>query len=61
VLLLDNRRNFEIDFHSYFESDADRKRSLEKKVLENELWNRLRISPENMPLGNIAIIPSFEF
>jgi len=58
---LNNRRNFEIDFHSYFESDADRKLSLEKKVLENELWNRLRISPENMPLGNIAIIPSFEF
>ena len=58
---LNNRTNFEIDFHSYFESDADRKHSLKKKVLEDELWNQLRISPENIPTGNIEVIPSFEF
>ena len=58
---LNNRKKFEIDFHSYFQSDADRKQSLEKKILENELWNQLRISPETMPTGNLKIIPSFEF
>lgn len=58
---LNNRTNFEINFHSYFESDADRKHSLKKKVLEDELWNQLRISPENIPTGNIEVIPSFEF
>jgi hypothetical protein len=58
---LNNRTNFEVDFHSYFESNADRKRILKKNILENELWNQLRISPESLPIGNLDIIPSFEF
>jgi len=58
---LNNRANFDIDFHSYFEGDADRKQTIKKNILENELWNQLRISPESMPVGNIDIIPSFEF
>jgi hypothetical protein len=58
---LNNRTNFDIDFHSYFEGDADRKKTLKKNILENELWNQLRISPESLPIGNLDIIPSFEF
>ena len=58
---LNNRANFDIDFHSYFEGDADRKQSLKKNILENELWNQLRISPESLPVGNLDVIPSFEF
>ena len=58
---LNNKENFEIDYHSYFESNADRKLSIEKEILENELWNQLRVSPENLPLGNHLIIPSFEY
>jgi len=58
---LNNRENFDIDFHSYFEGDADRKKTIKKNILENELWNQLRISPESLPIGNIDIIPSFEF
>jgi hypothetical protein len=58
---LNNRANFDIDFYSYFESNADRKKTLKKNILENELWNQLRISPESLPVGNLNIIPSFEF
>jgi len=58
---LNNRKDFEIDFYSYFESNRDRKLVLKKHVLENELWNQLRISPEDMPIGSLEIIPSFEF
>lgn len=58
---LNNRANFEIDFHSYFESNADRKQTLKKNILENELWNQLRISPESLPVGNLDVIPAFEF
>jgi hypothetical protein len=58
---LNNRDNFEVDFHSYFQNNADRKQSLKKEVLENDLWNQLRISPETIPTGTIKIIPSFEF
>ncbi|QOD61946.1 septum formation inhibitor Maf [Polaribacter haliotis] len=58
---LNNREQFKIDFHSYFESNADRKLTLEKNILENELWNVLRINPKNLPIGKFDIIPSFEF
>lgn len=58
---LNNRENFEIDFRSYFETNADKKITLQKEILENELWNLLRISPENLPIGQHKIIPSFEY
>ncbi|QTD38371.1 septum formation inhibitor Maf [Polaribacter batillariae] len=58
---LNNREQFKIDFHSYFESNADRKISLDKNILEDELWNILRINPKSLPIGKLTIIPSFEF
>ena len=58
---LNNREKFDVDFYSYFESNADKKIILKKDILENELWNILRIDPKKLPVGNIKIIPSFEF
>ena len=58
---LNNREDYQIQFYSYFESNADRKINLKKEILENELWSQLRISPENLPIGELQIIPSFEF
>lgn len=58
---LNNRSQFEITSHSYFESEADQEFKLDKTILENELWTQLRIDPKSLPVGNIKIIPSFEF
>lgn len=58
---LNNRAQFEIDFRSYFEKNADKELLLKKNTLENELWNLLRINPKKLPIGNMDIIPSFEF
>ncbi|WP_025741713.1 hypothetical protein [Aquimarina pacifica] len=58
---LNNREHFEIVSHSYFENEADTKFTLDKAFLENEIWTKIRISPEELPLGTIEIIPSFEF
>ncbi|MFK8060451.1 MAG: septum formation inhibitor Maf [Polaribacter sp.] len=58
---LNNRKQFEIDFHSYFESNSDRQLSIKKDVLENELWNQLRINPLEIKKGRYKVIPSFEF
>lgn len=58
---LNNRKNFEIESHSYFEGEADQKLSLKKTWLENELWNLIRINPEELPTGDLMIIPSFEY
>jgi len=58
---LNNRSQFEMISHSYFESEADEKFKLDKAILENELWTKLRINPKSLPIGNLNIIPSFEY
>jgi hypothetical protein len=58
---LNNRNNFEIRSHSYFQGEADQSFSLEKIYLEDEVWTQLRINPEELPVGNIEMIPSFEY
>lgn len=58
---LNNRKKFEIVSHSYFGSEADRTLSLPKTWLEDELWSFIRINPEELPTGNVELIPSFEF
>ncbi|TVZ60003.1 hypothetical protein NA63_2548 [Flavobacteriaceae bacterium MAR_2010_105] len=58
---LNNRDQFEINSHSYFESEADQSFNVEKAILENELWTQLRIDPNSLPVGELEIIPSFEF
>lgn len=58
---LNNRNDFEIESHSYFEGEADQKLSLPKVWLENELWNLVRINPEELPTGDVMVIPSFEY
>ena len=58
---LNNRDAFEITSHSYFESEGDEVLRLDKTILENELWNKIRINPELLPTGRVSIIPSMEF
>lgn len=58
---LNNKDKFEIMSHSYFETEADQSFSLEKAILENELWNLIRINPAHLPEGDLDIIPSLEY
>lgn len=58
---LNNRDNFEIMSHSYFGSEADQDYHLGKANLENEIWNKIRINPANLPIGELTMIPSLEF
>ncbi|RRQ48572.1 septum formation inhibitor Maf [Maribacter algicola] len=58
---INNKEDFQVTSHSYFESEADQDFSLKKTILENELWNKLKISPEDLPQGTVQIIPSLEF
>lgn len=58
---LNNRSNFEIKSHSYFEGEADHELNLDKTYLENEVWTLLRVDPEHLPTGTIKMIPSFEY
>lgn len=58
---MNNRTNYDINFYSYFESNTDKKISLEKVVLENDFWNQLRINPKEIKTGNYPVIPAFEY
>ncbi len=58
---LNNHKTFDVLSHSYFEGEADQKFSLEKTWLENEVWNLIRLNPEELPTGEFTMIPSFEF
>lgn len=58
---LNNKKDFEIRSHSYFEGEADQNYHLQKAILENELWTQLRVDPKQLPTGHLNIIPSFEY
>ena len=58
---INNRDAFEVVSHSYFEGAADRQLRLEKTVLEDELWNLVRIRPESLPTGTFKAIPALEY
>lgn len=58
---LNNRDDFEVMSHSYFQSEADQTFNLEKNWTENELWTKLRIDPKSLPTGDLKIIPSMEY
>ncbi len=58
---LNNRDRFEVQSYSYFESEGDQDFALDKSSLENEIWTRLRIRPDNLPTGDLEMIPSLEY
>lgn len=47
--------------HSYFESEADQVQTIPGAVLEDELMVRLRMSPDDMPTGQLNVIPSLTY
>ena len=47
--------------YSYFERESDRDIHLENVILEDELWNRIRLSPAALPTGELHIIPGTIF
>ena len=51
---------FNSTLHSYFESEADDVSTENVTILEDELFNLIRINPELLPKGEIEIIPSLE-
>ncbi len=55
------KNHYEHQLFSYFESEGDTHKKLEKAWLEDELFNRIRIQPDALPNGNIKIIPNTIF
>ncbi len=54
--------NKEMDYyratlHSYFEKEADTVQQVDLALTEDELFNRIRIAPTDLPTGEVEIIP----
>jgi len=47
--------------HSYFMREGDDQFSLETALLEDEVWNQIRLNPEDLPKGTIKMIPGMQF
>lgn len=49
---------YEVEQFSYFESDGNSKFSLANTWLEDEMWNKIRIAPHKLPIGEVKMIAS---
>lgn len=54
-------KNYVIAGHSYFEKEGDETLKLKVTWLEDELWNRIRLDPQSLPVGEVEVIPGLFF
>ncbi len=54
-------KKYNLQSNSYFEKEGDESRELKATWLEDELWNLIRLDPENLPTGQVEIIPGSFF
>ena len=48
---------YAVKSHSYFEQEADEQFSVRQALLEDELWNCIRLDHENLPVGELKVVP----
>lgn len=46
---------------SYFQNEGDQEFTLDKALLEDEIWAKIRLNPGKLPTGKIQIIPGAMF
>ncbi len=51
-------QGYNMTLHSYFENEADKITITPTAIFEDELYNRIRMNPQNLPIGNLEIFPS---
>ena len=56
--LVFDENEYELVSHSYFEKEVFENYELDPVLLEDDIMLRLRISPNDLPIGKIRIIPS---
>ena len=52
---------YEIESDNTFKEKTKKHFILEKRNLEDELWAKIRMNPDDLPTGDIEIIPSFAY
>jgi hypothetical protein len=51
------KNDYKVNLNSYFESEGDQEFKVDKVMLEDEIWNRIRIEPKGLPEGEITLLP----
>ena len=49
---------YEVQQMSYFESEGDKSYELTNAWLEDEIWSKIRVAPNTLPVGETEMIPS---
>lgn len=49
---------YEVQRFSYFEAEGDSTFSLVNTWLEDEMWNKIRVAPNTLPLGKVKMVPA---
>jgi hypothetical protein len=52
---------FDVKSFSYFEQEGDVTSSINKTLMEDELWNIIRLDYNALPIGNVDVIPGLFF
>lgn len=53
--------SYDVELHSYFQKEGNQNFKIDFQMLENEIPLRLRLGPEEMPTGDLMVVPSVEF
>ena len=48
---------YRVSGKSYFEKEVNEDYTVAKVMLEDELWNRIRMNPDKLPTGEVQLIP----
>ena len=49
--------SYGINSYSYFEQEGDKQSDLDKTLIEDEIWNLIRLDYKSLPVGEIDIVP----
>lgn len=50
-------KKYSIQSNSYFEKEGDVQSTVPAVLLEDELWNRIRLQPDKLPTGKVTLLP----
>lgn len=56
-----DKNKYKVDSYSYFEQEGDQHFAVDKVLLEDELFNLIRLDPDLIPQGKIKILPGLFF
>lgn len=52
------KNKYKVQLRSYFENEGDENFIMDGAILEDEIFNRIRMNPSSLPKGKVEIIPS---